>query len=201
MSSGKSGFGDLLADFPKGSGHGKSQEQSLPGFARGAGSTRQEGSCRPDHERRCACCDACPRCVSGQLCGVCGGAFHGPNIVRQVELRFATWDEIDWEERMWLIPAERRNGGDCGGSIWFRCRGRPLLCWRRCGASMGRSLTSLRGRGGGDARSSERYSPVRAPINGVCRGDDRAWIPQHGIHLAQRNGLALGCYRTPARAR
>ena len=52
--------GDLLADFPKGSGHGKSQERSLPGFARGAGSGTGEAPCRPDHERRCACCDACP---------------------------------------------------------------------------------------------------------------------------------------------
>ena len=52
-------------------------------------------------------------------------------------------------------------------SIWFRCRGRPLLCWRRCGASMGRSLTSLRA-GGGDARSV-RIQSVRAPVDGVCR--------------------------------
>ena len=33
--------------------------------------------------------------------------FTALTFVRQVELRFATWDEIDWEERMWLIPAER----------------------------------------------------------------------------------------------
>ena len=28
--------------------------------------------------------------------------FTALTFVRQVELRFATWDEIDWEERMWL---------------------------------------------------------------------------------------------------
>ena len=33
--------------------------------------------------------------------------FTALTFVRQVELRFATWDEINWEERMWLIPAER----------------------------------------------------------------------------------------------
>lgn len=33
--------------------------------------------------------------------------FTALTFVRQVELRFATWDEIDWEEGMWLIPAER----------------------------------------------------------------------------------------------
>lgn len=33
--------------------------------------------------------------------------FTALTFVRQVELRFATWDEIDWEGKMWLIPAER----------------------------------------------------------------------------------------------
>ena len=33
--------------------------------------------------------------------------FTALTFVRQVELRFATWDEIDWEGRTWLIPAER----------------------------------------------------------------------------------------------
>ena len=33
--------------------------------------------------------------------------FTALTFVRQVGLRFATWDEINWEERMWLIPAER----------------------------------------------------------------------------------------------
>lgn len=47
-----------------------------------------EAPCRPDHERRCACCDACPRCVSGQLCGVCGGAFHGPDVCAAGRITF-----------------------------------------------------------------------------------------------------------------
>lgn len=33
--------------------------------------------------------------------------FTALTFVRQVELRFAAWDEIDWEGKMWLIPAER----------------------------------------------------------------------------------------------
>lgn len=74
--------------------------------------------------------------------------FTALTFVRQVELRFATWDEIDWEERMWLIPAERMK---MRREHMVPLSRQALLCWRRCGASMGRSLTSLRGRGGGDA--------------------------------------------------
>lgn len=33
--------------------------------------------------------------------------FTALTFVRQVELRFAVCDEIDWEGKMWLIPAER----------------------------------------------------------------------------------------------
>lgn len=33
--------------------------------------------------------------------------FTALTFLRQVELRFAVWDEIDWKGKMWLIPAER----------------------------------------------------------------------------------------------
>lgn len=33
--------------------------------------------------------------------------FTALTFVRQQELRFAAWDEINWEEAMWIIPAER----------------------------------------------------------------------------------------------
>lgn len=33
--------------------------------------------------------------------------FTALTFVRQQELRFATWDEINWDEQMWIIPAER----------------------------------------------------------------------------------------------
>ena len=36
--------------------------------------------------------------------------FTALTFVRQQELRFAKWDEILWEDAMWLIPAERMKG-------------------------------------------------------------------------------------------
>lgn len=36
--------------------------------------------------------------------------FTALTFVRQQELRFAKWEEIRWEEGLWLIPAERMKG-------------------------------------------------------------------------------------------
>lgn len=124
--------------------------------------------------------------------------FTALTFVRQVELRFATWDEIDWEERMWLIPAER-----------MKMRREHMVPLSRQAIAVLEEMRRVNGTqpyiftGQGRRRRPISENTVRCALQSMGFAGE---MTAHGFRsmastLAQRNGLALGCYRTPARTR